>query len=944
MVVGISSPMADGGFRQQVEADWLLQEVYRHAASPSRVTPEADAAGGVDGVKNGRWGFHTNAAALPWWQVDLGASQPLVRVVLWNRCDANGERNHRIMVRLSDDAKEWRTVYTHNGTAFLGQADGKPLVVDLAGQAGRYVRVQLGHTDYLHLDEVEVYGLTDPARNIALHRPATQVGISTWSVGHSAGRPIDFRKRTSEVLGNCRRLIDDCGKAGEGDSVAPARSEVEAIASAIEGARGVEAERSAFLRARRLQRTLTLTAAAPLLDFEAILLAKRVPGTYNHMSDQYYGWWSRPGGGLCILRGFRDDSPTVECITQGVREPGSFLRPALSYDGRKVLFAWCRYYPSVAGEKNKLNKANIPEDAFYHLFEIGIDGTGLRQLTRGKYDDFDGRYLPDGRIVFLSTRRGQSLQVGPDTAERTRAAIDQPDCYVRCGGGLERPVAVYTLHTMDADGGHLCPISPFEMFEWTPSVADDGTVLYSRWDYVDRTNMPFMSLWSMNPDGTNARLVYKNYTRAPHCTFEPMSVPGSRKIVFTGSAHHAQTMGSLVLLDPTVGTEGTSPIRRLTPEVIFPEIEGWPLTWFANPWPLSERFYLVSWGQESNVGEAGKHRVPNGMGIYLLDAEGGLELLYRDPQITCETPIPLRARPTPPVMASMVRRDGAKEGRFLVADVTRGLKTVGRGDIKALRIVAVPPKTHPTMNAPSLGLLRDDPGKCVLGTVPVESDGSAYFRVPAGVIVFFQALDARGVVVQTMRSATHVQSGQTLSCIGCHESRQQAPKARRMLAAAHEPSRITTGPTGSWPLRYDRLVQPVLDRHCVECHRPGGKDPQAARFDLTAAKSYDSLTRYGKPSLADTIVAGYQRGYSTEGSTPAATSVVLRRLTDPQGHYGVVLNGESLERLVTWMDTYAQRLGSFSSEQERDLVALRRRCASLLIDREPPQTAFRTGP
>ncbi len=128
-----------------------------------------------------------------------------------------------------------------------------------------------------------------------------------------------------------------------------------------------------------------------------------------------------------------------------------------------------------------------------------------------------------------------------------------------------------------------------------------------------------------------------------------------------------------------------------------------------------------------------------------------------------------------------------------MADVYRGLTGVPRGEIKSLRIVAVPAKTHPTMNFPNLGVTRDDPGKCVLGTVPVEADGSAYFRVPAGVIVFFQALDERGVAVQTMRSATHVQPGQTLSCIGCHEPRQQAPPAKPALAGLREPSRLTRG-------------------------------------------------------------------------------------------------------------------------------------------------------
>lgn len=279
------------------------------------------------------------------------------------------------------------------------------------------------------------------------------------------------------------------------------------------------------------------------------------------------------------------------------------------------------------------------------------------------------------------------------------------------------------------------------------------------------------------------------------------------------------------------------------------------------------------------------------------------------------------------------------EGRFLLSDVYRGLKTVRRGEIKALRIVAVPPKTHPEMNFPNLGITRDDPGKCVLGTVPVEADGSAYFRAPAGVIVFFQALDENGLTVQTMRSATHVQPGQTLSCIGCHEDRNQAPPQKLALAALRDPSKITVGPDGSWPLSFDRLVQPVLDRQCVSCHNPASQDEHAANLNLTAEKAYDALVRYGKPSLHEQVLEGYQRGYSLEGEGPARRSALIALLNQAEGHFGARLDGEGMERLATWMDTYAQKTGVFSKEQEDRVTELRQACAGLLIERSTRQTA-----
>ncbi len=900
-----------------LKKEWLLEAQLRAESPPAaKAGTRDDATGGCDGVTNGKWGFHTAEEENPWWQVDLGEVFPLAQVRVWNRSDNEGSarRAAHFELLLSNDGTTWRREYQHDGTVLYGyhMPDRSPLVVRLTNASARFVRLQLPGKAFLHLDEVEVIRAGQWV-NVALNKPADQSSVSPWSVTHRIAQKVDWRQATAKVLTQNQET-----------------AAFAALKSDLASLRPNASAQPLYLKARALQRQLAL--ANPLLDFDAILFTKRVPGSFNHMSDQYFGWWSRPGGGIYILRGFKSGTPTTECLTDAsFKEPGSFLRPALSFDAKKILVAWCKYYPQLARETNKLNKANVPEDAFYHVFEMNVDGSGVRQLTRGKYDNFDARYLPDGRLVFLSTRRGQAIQVGKASAAATLARGDLPDCYVRCGGGAERPCAVYTLHTMNADGGDLTPISPFEMFEWEPSVAHDGTILYSRWDYVDRDNMPYMSLWSINPDGTNARLIYGNYTRAPHCTFEPRAIPGSSKIIFTASGHHSQTMGSLVLLDPTIGSEGSLPITRLTPETPFPEIEGWPRAFYANPWPLAERTHLVAWGVEESISE-GRTRARNGMGLYLFNADTGLDLLYRDPEISSMYPIPLKPQSPPPALASSVKWDGPQEGRFLVADVTRGLTTVRPGDVTALRIVAIPAKTQPWMNQPVLGLTRDDPGKAVLGTVPVEADGSAYFRAPSGVALFFQALDAQGRAVQTMRSATHVQPGQTLSCTGCHDSRKDTPPFTPSLASRREPSKITVGPEGSWTMRFDRLIQPVLDAQCVGCHQAKSKDVEAAKFDLTPTRAYHALTHSGQPSLNDLVLSAYRDGVSKEGRNLAMRSSVLRLLADPAGHHGVKLDRASLERFVTWMDTYAQRVGTFSPEQEQELERLRRRWADLLIE------------
>ena len=923
----------------RIEADWFRQDEVRGTTSkpvaPGGATVEQDATGGVDGVIDGKWGFHTENEPNPWWQVDLGEPTALGRMLLYNRCERGmAERASRLVVLLSDDGRQFRQTYQHDGSVFYGHTDKRPLAVDLGGAKARYVRIQLPYTSYFHLDEVQILS---PAGqdNVALGKPATQSSTSEWSARHEqqSQAPAARTYATALVLERGAKLAENLRLLGA--DVRPQADSLESVAARLSGlpADAPEpAQRALYLEARWAVRKMAL--ANPLLDFDTILFVKRQPTLFPHVSDQYYGWFSRGGGGVYLLEGFKGDSPHLRCVTPDWPN-GNFLRPDLSYDGRRVLFAYCKHYPELAAMSDKLQKDKIPEDAFYHLFEMNVDGSDVRQLTHGRYDDFDGRYLPDGGIVFLSTRKGTALQCNKASAQTTLTA-DQPDSYVRCGGGNHRPVAVFTLHAIRDDGSDLRPASAFENFEWTPAVANDGRVLYARWDYIDRFNGPFFSLWSTNPDGTNAQLVYGNYTARPQAVFEARPIPNSQKLIFTATAHHSITGGSLVLLDRTLGTELERPLTRLTPEVPFPETEGWASSYYANPWPLSEEHFLVGWSDRKLPPHSyftspdDPNNPGNAMGIYLYDAWGNLTLLHRDAEITSSNPIPVRPRPKPPTLPDTVAWDGPQLGRFLLQDVYQGLTGVERGKVARLRIVGVPPKVQPHMNNPVLGVSAEDPGKCVLGTVPVEQDGSAYFSVPSGMPVFFQALDREGLAVQTMRSLTYVQPDQTLACIGCHESRDWAPLPTGLpLAAMRAPSKLTPGPEGSWPLRYDQLVQPVLEKHCTGCHRPDGDDRKAAAFDLTAARSYDSLLSYGGDDLKK---LAFEKDSSTVGQCPARMSKLLALLTTGEGHEKVRLDPDSLRRLATWMDTYAHRQGSFSPQQEEELRQLRQKMAEILAE------------
>jgi len=918
--------------REQIEEDWLLQARTRLDAAPGgsgKVTCEEDAAGGVDGEITGKWGFHTELEDDPWWQVDLGSERDLDRLTLYNRCDGGyAERAARIQVLLSSDGSQFIVAYTHDGSVFLGQPDNKPLVVSLAGQRARYVRLRVPGRTYFHLDEVHVQAPGD-TRNIALHQPATQSSVSQWSVRHSRREGlVDWKRVIATTVQRGQQLAS--ALRGMGVDTNAWTDQLAAVERQLEAWDDGNSERdgqASYFRTRAIVRAMALSN--PLIDFDRIVFIKRAPSMFPHMSDQNYGWWARPGGGIWLLDGLRTDRPTARCLT-GSWPEGNFLQADLSYDGDNLLFAFSRYHAHVADVRNKRDKNNLPEDVFYHLFEMNLQTGDWRQVTRGKYDDFDGRYLPSGDIVFLSTRKGQFLQTSRPNTQKTLAA-DLPDSYVRCGGDDYRPVPVFTLHATDRDGRAIWPISAFETFEYTPSVANDGRVLYCRWDYIDRFNGHFFSLWSSNPDGTNPQLVYGNFTVRPQVTLEPRSIPHSNKIIFTAAAHHSITGGSLVLLDPARGNEGEAPLTRLTPEVPFPETEQNVDTFYANPWPLSEEFYLVSWSNRALPphGRYEDEQNPvNAQGIYLVDRFGNLELLYRDVEISSMMPIPVRPRPKPKAYSSAVAWEGEQTGGFLLQDVYQGLTGIDRGTVKRLRIVGVVPKVQPHMNTPSLGVSREETGKFVLGTVPVEADGSAHFQVPSGVPVFFQALDEQGFALQTMRSLTYVQPGQTLSCIGCHEPRQHAPGGSAPLAFQREPSRLKLDVEGTWPLRFDALVQPVLDKQCAACHGPAAPpESAAAKFDLSSEKAWQTLIGYADNDLSTLV---FERDASVPGFSPARESKLLKYLTTDPQHREIALTDDDLRRLITWIDTYGQTQGAFSAEQEASLTGFRDSLKELL--------------
>jgi len=253
---------------------------------------------------------------------------------------------------------------------------------------------------------------------------------------------------------------------------------------------------------------------------------------------------------------------------------------------------------------------------------VNVDGTGLVQLTDGTWNDFDPAWLPDGRIAFVSERRGG---------------------YLRCG----RVCPTYTMFTMNADGSAIECLSFHETHEWQPSVAHDGRIVYTRWDYVDRDTNVAHHIWLCYPDGRDPRSFHGNYPRArehrPWMEMNIRAIPGSRKFIATAGAHHGQASGSLVVIDQDGEDDGAmAQVRRFTPDCLLPEGEG---PWgrnnaYATAWPLSEKYCLAAYDP------AGRRH-----GIYLVDCFGNRELIWRDADgLMCLAPIPLKARPAPPAI------------------------------------------------------------------------------------------------------------------------------------------------------------------------------------------------------------------------------------------------------------------------------------------------------
>lgn len=719
---------------------------------------------------------------------------------------------------------------------------------------------------------------------------------------HRLGRLPTDPPAIESVFRRAGALLDGLHALPQSADLAADRVRLESLATVVADADTLDetGRLALYHQVRTLCRAIALKN--PLVAGKRIAFMKRrrfISQMLHEYLGYFYDYGDIAGGGVYVLER-PGHSLEIRDLVRDRLPKGNYTTLALSYDADRLYFGFAERAPSKPDYYS-------PDRKCFHIWAMGTNGDNLRQLTDGCNDDFDPCPLPDGGIAFMSTRRGG---------------------FGRCHNPWE-PLPAYTLHRMDASGRNVRTLSFHETNEWHPAVLSDGRIVYSRWDYVDRSAANYHGLWVSNPDGTNPTIVFGNYTQRINACFQAKSVPGSKKIAFIAGAHHADVGGSLVLvdpdrcrLDPVTGEDRFESLDVLTPEVCFPEGVGWPGSFFHSPWPLSEDYFLVAFSFQPLPGMGSKVADDNYTGLYYFDRFGNLELLYADPNFSCMYPIPLAPRPVPPVVASSLDPQLGDEGEFILTDVRRSFFAMPPArPIRTLRIFQVLPKTSTHVaNQPRIGYANAESARMLLGTVPVAPDGSAYFRAPARKPLYFQAVDEAGRAVQSMRSITYLQPGERRGCVGCHEPPGTISPARSdMLALRHAPSAIEPGPTGTRPWSYPILVQSVLERHCVRCH-DGSQGEWKAEPVLTAepadtfSRSYESLKPYvrwyewGGKSIREIGTA--------PGRIGADESPLLKILADKTHAEHVKLPSEDYERLCIWLDGNVPFYGTYEEQSQ----------------------------
>ena len=677
----------------------------------------------------------------------------------------------------------------------------------------------------------------------------------------------------------------------------------------------ITTHRQMYLAVRRAARPIVLANRAA--NFGSLLFVRRHSAhTHRNITGSQYPWVHKPGGDICVWRG----PMMVSRVLRGRLGPGHVHGIDLSSSADRIVFGYARQprwppkWDTISGDNVfKLRGDQEPT----HIYEIPLPDGPTRQVTRDPYwSDFEPTYLADGTIVFASDRCGRSSECGKFSADHT----------------------VVNLYAVKPPQRHPRRLSDNKDIDRYPHSLANGQLAYTRWEYQERHFLEVHSVWTIRPDGTKADAAFNQHMRAPYGLRDTRSIPGSDKLVSIATGHHTFAYGPVVVLDPSKGINDPSAITIVTPRAAPQEgpMAGRPVPsggppdsggLYQTPWALSERCFLVSYSYARPRPSAARGTNAHGFAIYFIDSHGNKELIHRDLLYSCVFPIPLRRRPRPPVLTDTTRPADTAATCY-VGDVHYGLPAAVGGKVKYIRISQ---RVGWPLDA-DVGAMRYIPGNAwqrrfgfwawapvrVIGTVPVEPDGSAHFKVPVDTAVYFQALDANHMEIRRMRSHVTFQPGEVRGCVGCHESKLASPPGTWGVSQAlRRPPRTPQAP--AWGSRrllgYDWMIQPIFESHCTRCH--GGTKPKAG-LDFTGKPAADGFRR-----SFHTLFPGKKRGnrgmplvsvsdrLSGSGVTAAMafgshrSRLILTLLKPPRAMQDVKLGRQEWLRLVTWVDANA---------------------------------------
>lgn len=528
-------------------------------------------------------------------------------------------------------------------------------------------------------------------------------------------------------------------------------------------------------------------------------------------------------------------------------------------------------------------------DNRWNVFEVKLNNADCKKLIDNPEPDlefYDGTYLPDGRIIANSNIGYQG---------------------VPCVNGSD-PVGNMVLYTPQSK--NLRRLTFDQDANWNPVIMNNGRVMYTRWEYTDLTHYYTRIVMNMNPDGTEQKALYGSGSMFPNSTFDVQPLPGYAS-AFVGiiSGHHGVARsGRLILFDPAKARKGVAGMLQEIPHRNRPIVEEvkdrlvdgvWPQ--FIKPSPLNDTYFLVAAKLDKN----------DLWGIYLVDKFDNVTCLHKMEGEGYISPIAVRKTVTPPAIPDRVKLDD-KQATVFIQDIYEGegLKGIPRGTVKSLRLHAYEYAYVQTQSDHNWhGIQSGWDIKRMLGTVPVEEDGSVIFKIPANTPVSIQPLDKDGVAVQWMRSWLTGQPGEIVSCVGCHEDQNQIVIPKRVIASQKAPHALTPPEGGTRSFTFDLEVQPILDRACIACHNGEGK-----AFDLRGGKkdgrgygtSYLNLHPYvHRQGGEGDMVVLYPYEYHPN------TSELVRLLK--KGHYNVQLTDAEWRKIYNWIDYNAPDKGYFNA-------------------------------